>query len=110
VTEVAHAEALGGQATPDDAHQAEWRKPSGNSSAHRTKRDGASHPVKAVGYLDNRRAETGQQIVDLRTAVRGRIWQAVWKRILTPPSDTLPMIPKQTPRRGRKPREKVRLR
>jgi hypothetical protein len=55
------------------------------------------------------RAETGQQIVDLRTAVRSRIWRPVWKRILTP-TDDLPTITRQESQRSpRNSREKVLL-
>jgi hypothetical protein len=35
--------------------------------------------------------ETGQYIVDLRTAVRGGLWPSIWQRLL-PPDDALPPI------------------
>jgi hypothetical protein len=37
------------------------------------------------------RRETGQHIVDLRTAVRGGLWPSIWQRLL-PPDDALPPI------------------
>lgn len=40
--------------------------------------------------------ETGQHIVDLRTAVRSGIWQAVWQRIIRPPNDLPPIIRQRT--------------
>jgi len=55
------------------------------------------------------RAQTGQHIVDLRTAGRSRIWQNVWRRILTTPDDPPPIISKQPPQRRRKPRKKMLL-
>lgn len=40
--------------------------------------------------------ETGQHIVDLRTAVRGGLWPTIWQR-LTHPSDDFPPITQQQP-------------
>jgi hypothetical protein len=54
-------------------------------------------------------AETGQHIVDLRTAVRSRLWQAVWKRIITPPGELPPIFPNQPAHQPRKPRKQVLL-
>jgi hypothetical protein len=39
--------------------------------------------------------ETGQHIVDLRTAVRGRLWASIWQRLLRPTSDLPPITRKQ---------------
>jgi hypothetical protein len=43
--------------------------------------------------------ETGQHIVDLRTAVRGGLWTSIWRRILRPP-EALPPITRQPPPRN----------
>ncbi|HJN13805.1 MAG: transposase [Verrucomicrobiota bacterium] len=43
--------------------------------------------------------ETGQHIVDLRTAVRGGIWQSIWERILGQPNDLPPITRNQTQQR-----------
>jgi hypothetical protein len=40
--------------------------------------------------------ETGQHIVDLRTAVRGGLWSSIWRRLLTQ-SDDLPPITRPPP-------------
>jgi len=53
--------------------------------------------------------ETGQHIVDLRTAVRSGIWQAVWQRIITTPDDLPPIIRHQPTQRRRKARKTVLL-
>jgi hypothetical protein len=39
--------------------------------------------------------ETGQHIVDLRTAVRGGLWESIWQRLLTSSAD-LPPITRRT--------------
>jgi len=54
-------------------------------------------------------AETGQRIVDLRTAVRGGIWQTVWQRILTPPDDLPPIARQQTKLNRKNSRKKMLL-
>ena len=43
------------------------------------------------------RRETGQYIVDLRTAVRGGLWRSIWQRLLSQFDDLPPIIPKQPP-------------
>lgn len=42
--------------------------------------------------------QTGQHIVDLRTAVRGGLWSPIWNRLLAPPSDLPPITQQPTPR------------
>jgi hypothetical protein len=42
--------------------------------------------------------ETGQHIVDLRTAVRGGLWSSIWQRVLHPPNTLPPITRKQAPR------------
>jgi len=41
--------------------------------------------------------ETGQHIVDLRTAVRGNLWRPIWQRLTTVPDDLPPITRKQSP-------------
>jgi hypothetical protein len=53
--------------------------------------------------------ETGQHIVDLRTAVRSGIWQSVWQRIINPPHDLPPITRKQTQLKCKNSRKKVLL-
>jgi len=43
------------------------------------------------------RRETGQYIVDLRTAVRSGLWRSIWQRLLSQFDDLPPIIPKQPP-------------
>lgn len=43
--------------------------------------------------------ESGQHIVDLRTAVRGNLWNSIWHRLLVPPSDLPRITRQQTPGR-----------
>ena len=43
------------------------------------------------------RRETGQYIVDLRTAVRGGLWRSIWQRLLSQFDNLSPIIPKQPP-------------
>ena len=40
--------------------------------------------------------ETGQHVVDLRTAVRGDLWRSIWQRILSPPGDLPPITRNHT--------------
>jgi len=46
------------------------------------------------------RRETGQYIVDLRTAVRGGLWSSIWERLL-PASHALPAITRPTQNQSR---------
>lgn len=55
------------------------------------------------------RRETGQHIVDLRTAVRGGIWPTIWRRLITPPDDLPPITRQQTQLNRKNSRKKVLL-
>ena len=55
------------------------------------------------------RPATGQHIVDLRTAVRGGIWQPIWQRIISPPDDLPPITRQQPPQRLNKTRKTLLL-
>jgi len=53
--------------------------------------------------------ETGQHIVDLRTAVRGGLWSSIWRRLISQDDDLPSIAHKQNPQRLKNPRETLLL-
>ena len=63
--------------------------------------------MKQSGMRWNR--STGQRIVDLRTALRGGLWDSIWDRQFTPPTDLPPITRRRTDRHRKNSRENLLL-